>query len=265
MPPSSALDAIPPLAAIEAELARRARNKIATYFPETGPLRRELYAKHLAFFAAGGRHKPMHGCPEDCDGKGHRERCFMAGNRTGKSEAGAYETTLHLTGRYPDWWTGRRFREPIGAWACGMTNIKTRDSVQEKLLGKIVRTENDKPGEVVGLGTGMIPGDLIRAVKSKGSIPNAIDTVYVRHTRGTSVLTFKSYEQGREGFESEAKELIWLDEECPQDIYHECCVRTMTCDGMILLTFTPLNGLSEVVLLYLPGGKLAERKDQSNG
>ena len=36
---------------------------------------------------------------------------MMAGNRrVGKSEGcGLYETVLHMTGRYPDWWRGRGF------------------------------------------------------------------------------------------------------------------------------------------------------------
>src|SRR6267142_7227349 len=70
-------------------------NRIDTFYPEAGPLRRELYPRHLEFFAAGAM---------------HRERMFLAANRVGKTEGvGAYETTLHLTGRYPAWWQGRRF------------------------------------------------------------------------------------------------------------------------------------------------------------
>jgi hypothetical protein len=30
----------------------------------------------------------------------------MAANRAGKSTVGCYETTVHLTGRYPAWWEG---------------------------------------------------------------------------------------------------------------------------------------------------------------
>src|SRR6516165_7127907 len=74
-----------------------------TYYPIAGPLRRDLYPKHLAFFRAGAE---------------RRERAFLAANRVGKSEGvGGYEITLHLTGRYPDWWKGRRFSRPITAWA----------------------------------------------------------------------------------------------------------------------------------------------------
>jgi hypothetical protein len=40
--------------ALEASLERkRSRNKIAGYFPDDGPLRRELYTKHLEFFGLG--------------------------------------------------------------------------------------------------------------------------------------------------------------------------------------------------------------------
>ena len=35
------------------------------------------------------------------------QRLLMAGNRIGKSFCGAMEMAYHLTGKYPDWWTGR--------------------------------------------------------------------------------------------------------------------------------------------------------------
>jgi hypothetical protein len=38
---------------LEAESARRARCPFKTYFPDTGPYRRELYPRSLIFFAAG--------------------------------------------------------------------------------------------------------------------------------------------------------------------------------------------------------------------
>ncbi len=81
-----------------AERERRKHEKFRTYFPATGPYRRELYPRHLELFAAGARYK---------------ERLFMAANRIGKSGAGAYEVTAHATGEYPDWWEGRRFDGPF--------------------------------------------------------------------------------------------------------------------------------------------------------
>ena len=36
------------------------------------------------------------------------------------------------------------------------------------------------------------------------------------------------------------------------DVYGECLVRTMTTDGIVMLTFTPLAGMSDVVISFLP-------------
>lgn len=167
----------------------------------------------------------------------------------GKTEGvGGYELTLHLTGQYPAWWTGRRFSRPISAWAAGDTGITVRDILQKKLLGPIG-----------SWGTGLIPGDsVLRTVRSSG-IADKLDSVFVKHSSGgTSTLTLKSYDQRRESFQGTEQDVIWLDEEPPLDIYTECLMRTMTNNGMILLTFTPLLGMSEVVLAFLPGGKLGE-------
>src|ERR1017187_7294555 len=106
---------------IAREIASRLQTKLHTVFPDAGPFRRELYPKQLEFFLAG---------------RDHREVAFIAGNRCGKSEAGAYQTTLHLTGRYPDWWVGRRFYKPVNAWVPSDTNQTTRDILQAKLLGR---------------------------------------------------------------------------------------------------------------------------------
>jgi phage terminase large subunit-like protein len=215
-------------------------------FPAVGPYRRELYAKHLQFFAAGGRHTPFPSCPEGCTGEPHRERCFMAANRVGKTEAGAYETVLHLTGLYPDWWTGKRFDRPIRSWACGDTNKTVREIVQEKLLGP-----------VNAVGTGMIPGDLIVHRTTKPGIAESVDTVYVRHvTGGMSSVTLKSYQEGRESFQGAAVDWLHMDEEPPESIYTEALMRTMTTGGSLILTFTPLLGMSAVVMSYLPDGQL---------
>ena len=104
------------------ELQRRKRERrLLGYYPDTGPLRRELYKKHLAFFEAGAKYK---------------ERLMMAANRVGKTEGiGGFEMAVHLTGRYPSWWTGRRFDRPISAWAAGDTGKTSRDILQTKLLG----------------------------------------------------------------------------------------------------------------------------------
>jgi phage terminase large subunit-like protein len=116
-----------------------------------------------------------------------------------------------------------------------------KDILQRKLLGKA--------GES---GTGLLPRDSIVRT-SPGFIPEAVESIWVRHASGgISVVQFKSYDQGREAFQGTEQDIVWLDEEPPQPVYTECLLRTMTNDGCIMLTFTPLRGLSDVVLSFMP-------------
>ena len=223
---------------LEEQARRQSRRTLDTLFPDTGPLRRDLYPKHLEFFRAGGR----------C-----RQRLFLAANRVGKTRGACYEDALHLTGQYPAWWEGKRFRHPVKMWVCGTTDEKVKETVQEELLGP-----------VGAWGTGLIPGDSILGTdKASGATKDLVDTVRVRHgTGGTSTLVFKSYKQGRTAFEGTLQHVIHGDEEMPADIKTECLLRTTDTsgtgqgNGLLLLTFTPLLGLCETVLSFLPDGQL---------
>ena len=218
------------LAVVVAELERRASCHFGQYFPDTGPYAREKYPKQLVFFDAGSHYK---------------ERLFMAANRVGKSEGGAYELTCHLTGKYPDWWTGRRFTTPIEAWACGTTSETTRDIVQTKLFG---------PADGIGTWTGgMVPPNLVgKFTRRVHGLANSLESIWVRHVSGGwSVVGLKTYEQGRKSFEGTAKHVIWCDEEPPADCYTEMLYRTLTTQGVVLTTFTPLQGMSDVVTGFL--------------
>lgn len=207
---------------------RRKTNRIDWYFPDTGPLRRELYVKHTAFFAAG---------------KNHTERLLMAANRVGKTEGvGGYEMACHLTGIYPSWWIGRRFNRPVKAWCAGDTSLTVRDILQNKMLGPWLQ-----------FGTGLIREKNIIRTTPKRNVAEAIDTVYVRHepSGGVSQLGFKSYDQGREAFQGTEQDVVWPDEEPPGDIYSEMLTRTATNGGMLMSTFTPLKGIGDVILGFM--------------
>jgi phage terminase large subunit-like protein len=218
--PTRDLSKIPKLRAVAAELQRR-RSPFLTLFPDSGPMRRELYPKHMEFFTAGAQ---------------HNERLFMAANRVGKTVAGAFETACHLTGLYPSWWQGRRFEHATEGWACGTNSQTTRDVVESVLLGKL----------------GMIPAELIEKTFAGRGAARAIEIVRVRHVSGEiSKLGLKSYEQGRRSFEGDKKDFIWCDEEPPLDVYTEMIVRLLTKKGLIFTTFTPLMGLSDVVKAFL--------------
>lgn len=206
----------------------RAGRRFWTYYPEEGPLRRSLYPKHMAFFAAGAIHS---------------ERAAMAANRVGKTEGiGAFEVTAHLTGLYPDWWTGRRWDRPINCLTGGNTGTTTRDILVAKLLG---------PKEARG--TGMLPATTLGKPVPAPGIRDHVDYVKVKHVTGDwSTLQFRSYDQGRAAWEGTERDIVWFDEEPPEDIYTEGVMRTMTTRGMVIATFTPLNGLTDVALSFLP-------------
>jgi phage terminase large subunit-like protein len=203
------------------------RNKIIDIFPDEGPYRRELYPKHIEFFNAG---------------KDNRQRLLMAANRVGKTMAAGCELTYHLTGVYPDWWQGRRFTKPQDWWVAGKDSSTVRVILQELLLGPV--------GE---FGTGLIPHDKLdfETLKDAKKADTPIDKFRVKHTSGTySTVEFKSYDAGRKSFEGTARS-IWLDEEPPLSVYTECLLRTMTGENLLLMTFTPLQGISETITTFL--------------
>ncbi len=204
----------------EERVRRAEENRLNLYRP---------YAKQLEFHEAG---------------KGHGERMFMAGNQVGKTTAGAAEWAMHLTGRYPDDWPGRTFDRPVRFWSAGVTSQSTRDNPQRLLVGP--------PNDEGAWGTGMIPKEcLVDWTRGRG-ISDAIDTLAVKHVSGgTSVLSFKSYEMGRAKWQGETLDGVWFDEEPPLDIYTEGLTRTQAHGLFVMLTFTPLQGASEVVRIYL--------------
>src|SRR5882757_4019465 len=132
-------------------------NRLADYTP---------YPKQIAFHAAGAT---------------ARERLLMAGNQLGKTLAGGSETAMHMTGRYPDWWQGRRFARPVAGWICGRSGEDVRDTMQRVLLGR--------PGAI---GSGAIPKDAIEGLVAARGVSGLYDTIHVAHVSGgVSVATTK--------------------------------------------------------------------------
>ncbi len=170
----------------------------------------------------------------------------MAGNQLGKTLSAGAEVAIHATGRYPDWWQGRVFPKPINAWVSGVTGESTRDNPQRWLYGTL-----NNPG------TGMVPRDAIKDKSPRRGLADAVDTMIVKHggggdvQAGESQIGFKSYDQGREKWQGPTKDLIWFDEEPPQDIYTEGLTRTNVGLNPVMVTFTPLLGMSDVVKRFL--------------
>lgn len=202
------------LETLDKELA--SQDKLSQYHP---------YPKQAEFHEAGAT---------------FRERMLMAGNQVGKTLCAGMETAMHLTGRYPDNWKGKRFDRPV-RWIAGSESTElTRKGVQRILLGP--------PENRSVWGTGAIPKECLDTIAMRQGVPDAVASINVRHVSGQlSNVQLQSYDQGRTKWQADTLDGAWLDEEPPEDVYFEVLTRTNTTLGPVYVTLTPLLGISEVV------------------
>jgi phage terminase large subunit-like protein len=233
--------------AAEALIQQYKYNKIQTYFTEGGKNSKDNYPKQLQLMRAG---------------RDHNLRAFIGGNGSGKSVWLSYESYVHLSGKYPKWWDGKKFRKPINAWLCGLDAKALRSGLQQILFGGI--GDDD-------FGTGMIPREDMTDDNGKiqkwnlQGTANAIGQFRVKHFTdgifdGWSTCEFMTYEQGWQSFQGPTKQWIGFDEE-PEDgkIFAECIARLRGRDGdpmgHFLATFTPTAGFRDVYLSFVPNGE----------
>jgi phage terminase large subunit-like protein len=168
-------------------------------------------------------------------------RGILAANRIGKTVSTCYETAYHLTGRYPDWWQGRRFDKPITAMVAGESWGQVALVLQAELLGSADVKIREQ------LGTGAIPKDCINFETLRGDGANAMG-VEIRHKSGAhSYLLFANYTQEVRQMQGFKLNLAVFDEQPPDDFFSEIVTRTATTQGMVLCSFTPLKGLNGLV------------------
>jgi phage terminase large subunit-like protein len=177
-------------------------------------------------------------------GKKAKERLFLAANRIGKTMCCSLEVCMHLTGYYPDWWTGHRYTRAITSWVGGVTGKEVYGILERRYF-------EGTPGEEPWIHPDLV---LYR---------NKMEHVYhVAHKAGGySVLRFKSYEQGREAWQGERLDVCHLDEKPPLDVYTEASMRLMSTSadhhGMMLVSATCLF-MDDFVLTFI---QRTEKKD----
>ena len=171
----------------------------------------------------------------------NNRRGILAANRIGKTVSTCYETAMHLTGIYPDWWEGHRFRKPITVMVAGEGWSQVALVLQQELLGSPDIKMRDN------LGTGAIPRSCIIQDTMRSDGANAIG-IEIRHTSGgKSYLLFANYTQEVRQLQGFKLDLAVFDEQPPDDFFSEIVTRTATTQGMILCSFTPLKGLNGLV------------------
>jgi phage terminase large subunit-like protein len=174
--------------------------------------------------------------------------CLIAANRIGKTYLGTYIDAVHALGEYPDDWPGHRFDHAPLIWCLGYSGEKTRDLLQKALVGRKIGDKFEG---------GLIPASRVIGYESMSGTPNAVRTVLIKHITGeTSTIQFWSYSQGQHALMGDGVDWFHIDEE-PEDpeIFPQVLTRTATGDrgrgGRGILTFTPENGRTELVIQFM--------------
>lgn len=146
-------------------------------------------------------------------------RALFWGNRVGKTEWGAQETAKYGTNNHPF----RVIGQPVEIWAASPSYDSQEETTQKKLLTYLPQ------GSIAHVD--YLRGKIIKKMVLKGG----------------TIISFKSYDQGRDKFQGAGKRLIWFDEEPPHDIWEECFVRVEAGQQLdVLLTMTAVKGMTWV-------------------
>jgi len=145
----------------------------------------------------------------------------IGGNRSGKTEVGAFKVATVLRGFCPV--TGRRWRTPTKVWAIS-TDIPTLD---DTVVPKVMRYIEDelKPGR-----------EGWNKSKRRATLRNGSKVTF----KSSEVKT--SPEAARIKFQGADLDGVWFDEEPPFAVFRECWTRTIDRAGQVWGTMTPLLG-----------------------
>jgi phage terminase large subunit-like protein len=161
---------------------------------------------------------------------------LLGGNRSSKTERGAFLAVAWLMGKEyfrdePSWRYVRDLPIPehgVNIWAVGLDFSVIQDVIWREKL----RTGHRHPGLLP-----RTPCPLITRVSDSAF------QVEVNVNGRRSTLTCKSADSGREKMQSASVDLVWIDEECEEEVYDELYQRTADCGGKILVTLTPLTDI----------------------
>jgi phage terminase large subunit-like protein len=145
---------------------------------------------------------------------GHKIYCIFGGNRSGKTQGGAICVSKVAT------------EVPESRILLSTVETKISINVQQKAVFEWLPESTIQNGDY----------NVMRGWRN----------IVIVGKNGYNIL-IKTYAQGFEAFQGDQYDLVWLDEECPYDIFQECLMRTTDRDGCILITFTSLQGFTRLV------------------
>ena len=171
-----------------------------------------------------------------------KQRMIIAANGVGKSQSVCAELAAHVTGEYPDWWSGVRYeRGGWEAWIGSIDNDMQKRGPQRALIGRDL-------SEMIG--TGLIPARcIVDFDRRQAGVKDVVDTVVCKHASGEKVIIkWLTYEQGWRKWQSGDPRIVLMDEEPDESdvrqtpILSEILTRLVRNSGILLVGYTPLLG-----------------------
>lgn len=144
---------------------------------------------------------------------------LFGGNRSGKSEGAADYIQRRIKQRE------LKYRRPQKVWVVGET-YQDSVAIQQTKIWNLTAKNDIKYGKF-----DEINGFTNRKLQFKYG----------------SLITFKSYDQQRESFQSDDIDLIWNDEEPPYEIYKEQRMRLLDRNGEMIISMTSLKGVTDLI------------------
>ncbi|MEA2038044.1 MAG: hypothetical protein U9O94_11155, partial [Nanoarchaeota archaeon] len=146
-------------------------------------------------------------------------RVVEGGNRSGKTEVCSVDTAIQITGvipkvikeSYP-----MEFIRPGRYWASSLSYPFSRDVARPKLRKYLPTRVVDRFNKA----------DSIFYLKDGGEIG------------------LKSQDSGRDAYAGDSRLQVWMDEEHSREVYKEAYMRTIDCSGRMVMSFTPVDGLT---------------------
>ncbi len=184
----------------------------------------------------------------------HRETLLTGPNQGGKTFTQRYMLFMHLTGRYPSWYTGPRFHEPPYIWVLSVSGDRTQELYADKLFGRFDnRGGGDLPSSWVDPDLNLVaqPGG------GKGQLREATVPWFGAdgERAGWSIVRFGSYAGGPHLIQGPSPNAMLLDEEPPYEVYTECSARLNYTRGILRMVGTPTRGVSPIRTLFKGEGK----------
>lgn len=173
--------------------------------------------------------------------RGVLQLLIQGGNRPGKSEFCAKFVMETLVGG-----------KDRSAW-CFQQSEKISRETQQKHMKRYLPPEWRPMGESKGLKRGGITNVRYTAVggftNNTCSLPNG------------SSFDFKFYESDKNTLQGSAQNVVWFDELAPPDWVEDCKYRLVDRNGVMLVSFTAIDGYTDTVAMFLDGSVIVEEME----